>query len=131
MLGSLAKAQVEVVAETFASYLKHERGLAPRTIKYHQRFVVQFLSWRFGKRGVRKVNLARIQGGDLVTFVQREATKRSAGSARMITAALLFREVLALSRCSSAEISCEENTESSLTTVLGGDQRVRNHRIPQ
>jgi site-specific recombinase XerD len=88
MLGSPAKAQVEVVAEHFASYLKHERGLAPRTIKYHQRFVGQFLSWRFGKRGAREVNLARIQGSDLVSFVQREATKRSAGSARMITAAL-------------------------------------------
>jgi integrase/recombinase XerD len=82
------KTQVEIVAENFADYLKYERGLAPRTIEYHRAFVARFLAWRFGPSGDHDLNLAHIQGGDLITFVQREAAKRSVGSARMITASL-------------------------------------------
>ena len=39
------KTQVEIVAENFADYLKHERGLAPRTIEYHRGFVARFLAF--------------------------------------------------------------------------------------
>lgn len=82
------KTKVVVLADEFAEHLNHERGLAPRTIKYYRAFVARFLAWRFGKNGNHYLNLAHIRSGDLITFVQREAGKRSAGSARMITASL-------------------------------------------
>ena len=82
------KTKVDVFADEFAEHLKHERGLAPRTIKYYRAFVARFLGWRFGKPGDHDLDLARIHGGDLVSFLREEAARRSAGSARMITASL-------------------------------------------
>lgn len=82
------KTEVEAVAEEFAGYLKHERGLAPRTIKYHRAFIARFLAWRFGENRDDHVNMAHVKAGDLVNFVQREAARRSAASARMVTASL-------------------------------------------
>lgn len=82
------KSKIEAVADDFAVYLQHERGLALRTIKYYRAFVARFLAWRFGKNGGNHFNLALIEGGELATFVQQEAAKRSASSTRMITASL-------------------------------------------
>jgi len=82
------KTKVDVFADKFAEHLKYERGLAPRTVKYYRGFVALFLGWRFGKNSDHDLDLARIHGGDLVAFVQEEAARRSAGSARMITASL-------------------------------------------
>ena len=82
---------------------KHKSKLRPRTLPtisstnedwLHEQssttadLLCDFSRGDLARTGDHDLNLAHIHGSDLVTFVQREAATRSAGSARMITASL-------------------------------------------
>ncbi len=76
---------VERETRTFETYLRNERLLAEATITYYVAFVREFLADRFG-RGC--VTLARLRAGDVVRFVQRQASHLHLKRAKQLTTAL-------------------------------------------
>lgn len=79
------RSPVEQETQTFATYLRTERGLAESTISYYVTFVREFLTDRFG-RG--RVTLARLRARDVVRFVGRQATRLHVKRAKQLTTAL-------------------------------------------
>ena len=94
------KTKVGVFADEFAEHLKHERGLAPRTIKYYRGFVARFLGWRFGKNGDHTSSGAHSwwRFGRVCTRGSRQALCRKCKDDNGLLA--LIPEVLRTSRCS-------------------------------
>ncbi len=72
-------------ARAFEHYLRHERVLADATIAYYVPFIRGFLADRFGKG---RVTLSRLCAGDVVRFVQRQATHLHVKRAKQLTTAL-------------------------------------------
>ena len=72
----------DLLAE-FRRYLLQERGVAGRTVELYEPVARLFLS---GRSEPLADDLARLSGGEVNTFVLREARRRSARSAEMVTA---------------------------------------------
>ncbi len=79
------RSSVEQATQAFEAYLRHERVLAEATITYYVTFVREFLADRFS-RG--RVTLARLCAGDVVGFVQRQASRLHLKRAKQLTIAL-------------------------------------------
>lgn len=75
----------DAMAQAFETYLRYERMLAEATITYYVLFAREFLADRFG-RG--RVTLARLCAGDVVRFVQRQASRLHVKRAKQLTTAL-------------------------------------------
>jgi site-specific recombinase XerD len=69
----------------FSDYLRQQRGLASGTIKNHRTYVAMFLGYRFPDG---TVDLSKIEAKDLVTFMQKEAARRTPMSARHMSSIL-------------------------------------------
>ena len=69
----------------FRRYLLQERGVAARTVGLYEPVARLFLS---GRSEPLADDLARLSGGEVNTFVLREARRRSARSAEMMVSAL-------------------------------------------
>jgi integrase/recombinase XerD len=69
----------------FLDYLRQQRGLASGTIKNHRIYVAEFLGYRFPDGAV---DLSKIEAKDLVTFMQKEAARRTPMSARHVSTIL-------------------------------------------
>ena len=76
---------VEHETQAFEAYLRNERVLAEPTIAYYVTFVREFLVDRFGQG---RVTLARLDAGDVVRFVQRQAARLHVKRAKQLTTAL-------------------------------------------
>jgi integrase/recombinase XerD len=85
---------VEKAAHAFERYLRDERKLAEVTIIYYVSFVRGFLADRFGDGPVR---LSRLCAGDVMRFVQRQASRLHLKRAKLLTTAL--RSFLHYARC--------------------------------
>jgi integrase/recombinase XerD len=79
------RSPVDRETQAFETYLRHERVLAEATIAYYVTFVHDFLADRFGRD---RVTLARLCAGDVVRFVQRQATRLHVQRAKQLTTAL-------------------------------------------
>lgn len=75
----------ERCAQEYAQHLRDGRGLATPTILNYVRFIRGFLTDRFGEGRVR---LARLNAGDVVRFVQRQAPQLHLKRAKLLTTAL-------------------------------------------
>jgi integrase/recombinase XerD len=73
------------IVAKFSDYLRQQRGLASGTIKNHRAYVAMFLGYRFPDGAV---DLSRIEAQDFVTFVQKEAARRTPMSARNVSTIL-------------------------------------------
>jgi integrase/recombinase XerD len=91
------KTPAESAVDTYAEYLRQERGLAPATIIYHRRFIARLLVSRFGSG---RIDLSVLQANDVITFVQQEAARSAPVSAKLLTTAL--RSFLTYARFSGA-----------------------------
>ena len=80
--------------EAFARYLRDERALADATIVNYVPFIRDFLTGRFG---TGPVALSRLCVGDVVGFVQRQASRLHRTRAKLLTSAL--RSFLHYVRC--------------------------------
>ena len=76
---------VDGLLAEFRRYLLQERGVAARTVELYEPAARLFLS---GRSEPLADDLARLSGGDVNTFVLREARRRSARSAEMTVSAL-------------------------------------------
>jgi site-specific recombinase XerD len=76
---------VERCAQAFEHYLREERVLATATILNYVPFIRLFLEGRFGSETVK---LSRLCAGDVVRFVQRQATRLHLKRAKLLTTAL-------------------------------------------
>jgi integrase/recombinase XerD len=75
----------ERCALAYAQYLRDARALAKTTIVNYVPFIRGFLTDRFGKGPIR---LARLNAGDVVRFVQRQAPRLHLKRAKLLTTAL-------------------------------------------
>jgi integrase/recombinase XerD len=75
----------ERCARAYAQYLRDARDLARATIGYYVPFIRGFLTTRFGAGPVR---LSRLNAGDVVRFVQRQAARLPVKRAKQLTTAL-------------------------------------------
>jgi integrase/recombinase XerD len=73
------------IVAKFSDYLRQQRGLASGTIKNHRAYVAMFLGFRFPDGAV---DLSSIEAKDFVTFVQKEAARRTPMSARNVSTVL-------------------------------------------
>ncbi len=69
----------------FSDYLRQQRGLASGTINNHRNYVTMFLGDRFPNGAI---DLSKIEAKDFVTFVQREAARRTPMSAKNVSTVL-------------------------------------------
>lgn len=76
---------VEQTGQAFERYLRDERALARATRLNYAPFIHAFLTDRFGHGPVR---LARLCAGDVVRFVQRQASRLHRTRAKLLTSAL-------------------------------------------
>jgi integrase/recombinase XerD len=76
---------VEQGTQAFARYLREERSLSDATIVNYVPFIRGFLTDRFGQGPVR---LSRLCAGDVVRFVQRQASRLHLKRAKLLTSAL-------------------------------------------
>ena len=76
---------VDGLLAEFRRYLFQERGVAPRTVGLYEPVARLFLS---GRAEPLADDLARLSGGEVNTFVLREARRRSVRSAEMMVSAL-------------------------------------------
>ena len=76
---------VDGLLAEFRRYLLQERGVAARTVELYEPAARLFLS---GRSEPLADDLARLSGGDVNTFVLREARRRSVRSAEMMVRAL-------------------------------------------
>jgi site-specific recombinase XerD len=76
---------VDGLLAEFRRYLLRERGVAARTVRLYEPVARLFLS---GRSEPLADDLARLSGGEVNTFVLREARQRSARSAEMMVCAL-------------------------------------------
>ena len=76
---------VDGLLAEFRRYLLEERGVAARTVGLYEPVARLFLS---GRSEPLADDLARLSGGEVNTFVLREARRRSARSAEMMVSAL-------------------------------------------
>jgi len=76
---------VDGLLAEFRRYLLQERGVAARTVGLYEPVARLFLS---GRLEPLADDLARLSGGDVNTFVLREARRRSVRSAEMMVSAL-------------------------------------------
>ncbi|HEV8261819.1 MAG TPA: site-specific integrase [Burkholderiales bacterium] len=76
---------VEEAGQAFERYLRDERGLAPATRINYLPFIHAFLTGRFGNG---PVVLSRLCAGDIVRFVQRQASRLHLKRAKLLTSAL-------------------------------------------
>jgi integrase/recombinase XerD len=76
---------VDGLLAEFRRYLLQERGVAERTVEVYEPSARLFLS---GRSEPLADDLARLSGGDVNTFVLREARRRSVRSAEMMVSAL-------------------------------------------
>jgi integrase/recombinase XerD len=76
---------VEQEAQAFERYLRDERALARATRVNYVPFIRGFLTDRFGHG---PVTLARLNAGDVVRFVQRQAPRLHLKRAKLLTSAL-------------------------------------------
>jgi integrase/recombinase XerD len=74
---------VDGLLAEFRRYLLQERGVAARTVGLYEPVARLFLS---GRSEPLTDDLARLSGGEVNTFVLREARRRSARSAEMVSA---------------------------------------------
>ena len=74
---------VDGLLAEFRRYLLQERGVAPRTVGLYEPVARLFLS---GRAEPLADDLARLSGADVNTFVLREARRRPARSAEMVSA---------------------------------------------
>jgi len=74
---------VDGLLAEFRRYLLQERGVAARTVGLYEPVARLFLS---GRSEPLADDLARLSGGEVNTFVLREARRRSARSAEMVSA---------------------------------------------
>jgi integrase/recombinase XerD len=75
----------ERCAHAYAQYLRDARALASATIGNYVPFIREFLTTRFG---VKAVSLSRLNAGDVVRFVQRQAPQLHLKRAKLLTSAL-------------------------------------------
>jgi integrase/recombinase XerD len=76
---------VEQGTQAFARYLREERSLSDATVVNYVPFIRGFLTDRFGEGPVR---LSRLCAGDVVRFVQRQASRLHLKRAKLLTSAL-------------------------------------------
>lgn len=76
---------VEHETQAFETYLRKERVLADATIAYYVPFIRGFLADRFGKG---RVTFSRLCAGDVVRFVQHQASRLHLKRAKQLTTAL-------------------------------------------
>lgn len=76
---------VEQAVLTFKRYLRDERRLVEASIAHYVPFVRQFLADRFGDGPVR---LSQMRAGDVVRFVQLQASRLHLKRAKLLTSAL-------------------------------------------
>ena len=76
---------VERCAKSYEEYLRHARGLAKMTIINYLPFIHDFLRDCFGSE---EVKLSRLDAGDVVRFVQRQAPRLHMKRAKLMTSAL-------------------------------------------
>jgi integrase/recombinase XerD len=69
----------------FSDCLRQQRGLASGTINNHRHYVTMFLGDRFPNGAI---DLSTIEAKDFVTFVQREAARRTPMSAKNVSTVL-------------------------------------------
>jgi site-specific recombinase XerD len=74
---------VDVLLAEFRRYLLRERGVTGRTVELYEPAARLFLS---GRSEPLADDLARLSGGEINTFVLREARRRPARSAEMVSA---------------------------------------------
>ena len=75
----------ERCVQAYVQYLREVRALASATIANYAPFIRRFLTDRFCERPVR---LARLNAGDIVRFVQRQAPQLHLKRAKLLTSAL-------------------------------------------
>jgi len=80
-----AQTDAERVINCFSTYLQQERALSPCTIDGMCRQIGLFLAFRFGGGAV---DLSTILPEDVIAFVQHEAARKCAASAKNTTSAL-------------------------------------------
>jgi site-specific recombinase XerD len=76
---------VERCAQAYEQYLREARALAKATIVNYVPFILDFLKDRFGDG---RVTLSRLCAGDVVRFVQRQASHLHLKRAKLMTTAL-------------------------------------------
>lgn len=69
----------------FTRYLQEERALAPSTIATYSDYSKRFLIWRFASR---RIDVSSLRAGDVVEFVQGQATAVRSEAIKNITTAL-------------------------------------------
>ncbi len=80
-----APTPAERLQDEFSSYLRQERGLAERTVRYHLSFVGKFLAERFG---TGPVDLSMLSSSDVIDFVRRRAASMQGEYAKSQNTAL-------------------------------------------
>ena len=76
---------IQQAVDTFAAYLRQERGLSDRTLIQYGPFIERFLFERFGHR---PVEFAALRAGDVIEFIKQQATHLSPARAKAATTAL-------------------------------------------
>jgi site-specific recombinase XerD len=116
---------VERCAHAYAQYLRDARALARATIINYVPFIRGFLTDRFGAGPVR---LARLNAGDIVRFVQRQAPQLHLKRAKLLTTALRsflryarYRGKVALDLAAAVPIVANW-LMSSIPRAIGADQ---------
>lgn len=119
----------------FSDHLRQQRGLASGTIKNHRTYVAMFLGYRFPDGAV---DLSKIEAKDLVTFMQKEAARRTPMSARhvstilrsftayLFSASMIERDLsgsVPTVRCWSVSGIPKALTRKQVTRVLAGCNR--------
>jgi integrase/recombinase XerD len=121
----------ERCALAYAQYLRDARDLASATIDNYVPFIREFLTARFGNGPVR---LSRLNAGDVVRFVQRQAPQLHLKRAKLLTTALRsflryarYRGEVTLDLAAAVPIVANWSMPS-IPRAIGADQ-VR-HRSP-
>jgi len=79
------QSQVQKAVDDFGCYLVVERNLSPKTRIQYAPTITRFLSERFGRK---KINLSRLSAADIISFIQKEASRRSIARAKVATNAM-------------------------------------------
>ena len=115
----------ERCAEAYAQYLRDARALARPTIVNYVPFIRGVLTDRFGDGPVR---LARLNAGDVVRFVQRQAPRLHLKRAKLLTTALRsflryarYRGAVTLDLAAAVPIVANWSM-SSIPRAIGTDQ---------
>jgi len=82
---SVEPGAAQLALDTYAAYLRHDRGLSRATSVQYLPFVERFLLERFG---VDTLELSKLCAADVIGFIKREAARLSPARAKCATTAL-------------------------------------------